>query len=96
MGGSNMTTIEIEDIKFIGIDSFPSETKIDFEQESGSTTRIELSTKDARYLAEELHKKVFDKSEQPETLWERIHELEAVNLVLEDRLKRKGGKPIDG
>lgn len=91
-----MNRLAIEDIKNIGIDSFKTITNIDFEDKQGSVLRLELTTKQAQYLAEELHNKVFDKSEQPETLWERIHELEAVNLVLEDRLKRGGGKPIDG
>jgi hypothetical protein len=91
-----MNRFAIEDIKNIGVDCIGSSTNIDFESQYGSLYWLELSTKDARYLAEELHKAVFDRSEQPETLWERIHELEAVNLVLEDKLRKKGGKPVDG
>jgi hypothetical protein len=103
-----MNTFAIEDIKNINVNciksvqdrrnsiSIGSATDIDFESRQGSTTRIELSTENARYLAEELHKAVFDKSEQPETLWERIRELEAVNLVLEDKLKEKGGSQVNG
>jgi hypothetical protein len=98
-----MNRIAIEDIKNIVVScprsmgdlvrelSIGSATDIDIEDHRGSVTRIEMTTDHARYLAEELHKAVYDKSEWPETLWARIHELEAVNLVLEDRLKRKGG-----
>ena len=98
-----MNRLAIEDIKNIVVScprsmgdivrelSVGSATDIDIEDHRGSVIRIELTTDHARYLAEELHKAVYDKSEQPETLWERIRELEAVNLVLEDKLKQKGG-----
>lgn len=47
-------------------------------------------------LIDKLTEVALDKSEWPETLWDRIKELEAVNLVLEDKLKREGGNATDG
>ena len=48
-----MTIINIDDIKDIEIEDYAG-TRICFEQSRGETTRLEISTSDAKYLLEKL------------------------------------------
>lgn len=50
-----MTIIEIQDVRDIKLDIGRFESKIDFDQRSGSVTRITLPTEDLAYLKELLN-----------------------------------------